>query len=546
MLKRGYRSQESLVKYWTMQAVELCFAIDDVAMTSLSSFTAPVLEAIRAMEAERRVMMVGAAGSGKSSLLAGLAGCPLMAQVPLAGPCVRWRFRRSSGGVEHSRFVPLEHLEGLEFVDTASCASAEVAEYLRTLMPGTDVLIAVVDGRQPEASPVWELLASPEAAAVEATVIAVTHANGPQVSEAVRQLCAERLGRERGLPVYCINPASAPAMEVFCERVQDALDSASGLRAAIRQVVEVSVDLMYKQGSALKSLEATDRTHSSFLRRIDEEIDNFQSRQRADMTRLADSYAEATRRVLPRMLHRLRWVYGWVFSPVTILRLELLGAGCEHYCYRNMCEEVLRMQMDSDRQFILSCAGHWKSVRPRMQKDLGCDIGEFPEETLAQELARLREGLGRELHAPFSREQLRLKLGRIFNSRSGWMRACLAFICLFLFFAGLLGLLGQDFPAFALVCVAVVIWLMSSMAHLVAGRRICHEIEEQGKILENSVRMTLRESVERLVISRVASYRRLYALPRRKVDELEVMLKPLQDEHHNIIRQIRAASVVRA
>ncbi len=543
MLTRGYRSQESLVKYWAMQAVELCYAIDDVSMTSLAEYAGGVLEAIAAMEAERRVMVIGGESCGKSALLAGMAGCPLMAQVPLEAPCVRWRFRNAGGDAGYSRFVPHQQLEGLEFVDSRSCASPEVAAALRSLMPGADVLIAVVDGRHPEDSPIWELLQAEEAASVGAAMIAVTSADSPQVSDTLRELSRERLGRS--LPVYCINPTSESAMEVFCERVQDALLSGNGLRMAIRRVVDVSVDLMYKQGSALKTLEAKDRTNSGFIRRIEEEIDYFLSRQLANLPRLMELYAESSRRALPRLLRRLRWVYGWVFSPVTILRLEVLGVGCERFYYRQMRDEVLRLQQDSDRHFIVSCAGHWKSARPRMQQELGCEIGEFPEETLAAELVRLRERLGRELYAPFTREQVRHHLAGLFTSRAGWMRACLAFICLFLFFAGLLGVLGQDLPAVGLAGVSILIWLGATIAHLVAGRRIRQGIEEQGRVVENAVRVTLSESVERLVISRVAAYRRLYSLPRRKVDELEVLLKPLQEHHQNIIRQIRAAAVAR-
>ncbi len=543
MLTRGYRSQESLVKYWAMQAVELCHAIDDVSMTTLVEHTGGVLEAIAAMERERRVVLVGGESCGKSTLLAALADCPLMARAPKAAPCVRWRFRNDGGSAQYSRFVPLQQMEGLEFVDCASCAPAENAAAQRAFLPGADVLIAVVDGRKPADSPAWELLASAEAASVGAVMIAVTFANSPQVSEQLRELCQERL--ERSLPVYCVNPASASAMEAFTERVQDALNAPTGLRADIRRVVDASVDLMYKQGSALKTLEAKDRTNSGFIRRIEEEIDYFLSRQQANLPRHIELYADASRQALPRLLRRLRWVYGWVFSPVTILRLELLGSGCELFYYHNLREDVLRLQADSDRHFLVSCAGHWKSARPRMQQELGCDIGEFPEETLALELAELRTRLGHELHAPFAREQVRLKLGELFNARSGWMRACLTFICLFLFFAGLIGLLGQDAPAALLACVAMLIWFGATIAHLVAGRRIRRAIEELGRVVENAVRVTLTESVSRVVTSRVAAYRRLYAMPRRKVDELEVLLTPLQEHHQNLIRQIRAAAVVR-
>ncbi len=540
MLTRAYRSQECLVRYWAKQAVELCHAIDDVSMTTLEQHAGEVQDAIRDMELERRVMVLGGAGCGKSSLLAGLAGCPLIARVPLAEPVVRWRFRPSGGGVEYSRFVPVSQMEGLEFVDSRSCAEPQAAEVLRTLMPGADVLIAVVDGRDPGASPVWELLSAPEAAEAGATLLAVTFANSPQELESLRELCQARLGRS--LPVYGINPSSESAMEVFCERVQDALDSGKGLRAAIRRVVDTSVDLMYKQGSALKTLEAKDRTNSGFIRRIEEEIDYFLSRQIANLPRIMELYAEASHRALPQLLRRLRWVYGWVFSPVTILRLELLGEGCEMFYYRHLQEEVLRLQLDSDRHFIVSCAGHWKSARPRMQQELGCEIGEFPEEELASELARLRERLGCELYAPFARQQLRHTLSRLFNARSGWMRACLAFICLFLFFAGALGVLGQDLLAATLAAVAIVIWMGASVAHMVAGSRIRRSIEEQGRKMENAVRVTLSEAVERLVISRVAGYRRLYTMPRRKVAELEVLLKPLQERHQNVYRQLRASA----
>ncbi len=540
MLTRAYRSQESLVRYWAMQAVELCHAIDDVAMTTFEEHARVVLDAVRNMERERRIIVFGAAGSGKSSLLAGLSGCSLIARVPLQEPFVRWRFRSCDGDTEHSRFVPQQRMEGLEFVDTRSCAEPETAAALRPLMAGADVLIAVVDARHPEASEVWELLASPEAATAGAALIAATHARSPQELDTLREHCRAQLGRS--LPVYGINPASESAMAVFCERVQDALDSGQGLRTAIRRVVDASVDLTYKQGSALKTLEAKDRTNSGFIRRIEEEIDYFLTRQLANLPRIMEFYAESTQRALPRLLRRLRWVYGWVFSPVTILRLELLGPGCEMFYYRSMMEEVLRLQVDSDRHFIVSCAGHWKSARPRMAQELGCEIGEFPQDILSQELARLRERLACELYTPFARQQLRHNLSGIFNARNGWMRCCLAFICLFLFFAGTLGVLGQDLPAVALVCAALLIWLGASIAHMVSAGRIRQAIEAQGNIMENAVRVTLSEAVERLVISRVAAYRRLYTVPRRKVADLEVMLQPLQERHQNIIRQIRASA----
>ncbi len=495
------------------------------------------------MESERRVVMVGDKGCGKSTLLAGLAECPLMATVPMDGPFVRWRYRCDSGEAALSRFLPLPQLEGLELVDCCPCSAPGAAEAQRAIIRGADVVIAVLDGRSPDSSPVWELLASEEAAAVEASVFAVTFANGPEVSGRVRELCLERLGRK--LPIYCISPSSSAAMEVFCERIQDELDSPTGLRADIRKVVEESTNLMYKLGSALKTLAEMHSTNSSFLLQIETEIDHFLVRQRSDLPRLVDAYAEVAGRARPRMLRRLRWVLGWVYSPITLLRLRQLGQGCELFYYCHMRQEVLNAQQEADIQFIVSCAAHWKSARPRMQKELGCEIGEFPEERFAEELERLRAQLGRELFTPFAREQMRHRFALLFNAHAGWMRTCLTFICLFLIFGGLFGLLGQDLPAVGFVCLSGLIWLAASVAHIVASYRIRRQMDDLCQLLDTSARMTLGESLGRLVTSRMAAYRRLYSMPRNKVALLQQRLQPLQEQHTHVNRQLWAASAAR-
>ncbi len=540
VLNRAYRSQENLVRYWALEAVKLCNAIGDMSVAAMEEPVADVHAALRLMSRERRVVVVGAAGCGKSSLLAGLAGCPLMAQLPLPSPCLRWRYRNEDGDASLSRFLAEPELEGLELVDTRPCTEAAVQEALAGLLPGADVLIAVIDGRTPESSPVWELLASEAAASARTAMLAVTFASGPQTSDALRECCRERLGRS--LPVYCVNPASAAAMDVFRERVQDALDSPAALRADIRAVMDAGDRLLRKLGSALMTLEAKFRTNSGFIRRIDEEIDYFLAHQRSKLPQHMGFYTEASRRALPRLMRRMRRALGWFFSPVTILRLELLGSGAERFYYRGLRDDLLQLQQDSDEHFIFTCAGHWKDVRPRMLQELACDIGEFPEEELAGELAQLRERLGRELYAPFAHEQLRHHLGSLCNARAGWMRTSLAFICLFLFVAGALGVLAQDVPALALVAVAALIWLGATVGHLVAARRICRGIGERCARLEAPLGSTLAASVEQLVISRVTAYRRLYTMPRCKVAALEEELQPRQKEHQNILRQLRAVA----
>ncbi len=545
MLRRGYRTQESLVRYWAGRAVELCRDFDDPA---LQEYVAPVREAVRAMERDRRLMVIGGEGCGKSSLLAGLAECPFMARVPLTDHYVCWRFRCSDGDATCSRFVPVQALEGLELVDTQPCDRPEVAATVRGLLPGADVVIAVIDGRHPDDSPVWELLSSMPEGAVGSVVLAVTFTESVAGGELenfksrLRDACRTRLGRNH--LILCISPLSAQAMDVFRARVQDALDETHvGLHAAALRVKEAGLNLLRSQGSVLMKRESVARTNSGFLTGIEREIDNFLSHQRAGLPRQVELCASATQVALPRLFSRLRWTLGWVFSPVLLLRLELLGAGAETFLYRTLRDEILRRQKDSDVNFVYSCGGHWKSVRPRMKRTLECEIGDFPEEELALEVGKLRERLGRELYDPFSREQLRHHFSRTFKARIGWMRACLAAICLFLFFAGACGALGQDPPAIALAVVAILVWLVASVCHLVAKRRVMRSVKEQTSSLDAAVRAMLADAEERLVISRVASYRRLYTKPRRKVAEHEATLVPLRKRQQNI--QFNLSSSVR-
>ena len=65
MLKRCYSTQESLARYWALQAVELCEDIEDDSLAEPSSL---VLAGIEAMHHDRRVVVIGAEDCGKSEL----------------------------------------------------------------------------------------------------------------------------------------------------------------------------------------------------------------------------------------------------------------------------------------------------------------------------------------------------------------------------------------------------------------------------------------------------------------------------------------------
>lgn len=543
MLKRCYRTQESLVRYWARQAVDLCADIDDPSLTE--EYTAPVEETISKMERDRRVVFIGAEGSGKSSLMSLVVGCPLIAKVPMDGPYLRWRYRCTDGDASHSRFLAEEGLMGLEMVDTCACETPEEMAAVAEMLKGADVVVAVLDARAPEKGNAWNLLTSLPEENAPFVMLALTHTDmvppsaALQLNDDMRALCNGRLGQV--VPVYQVCPTSAQGVEVFAARVQEAMEAPNGLRSDIRAVLNAAVELMYKQGSVLKSRDDVSRTDSGFLAGIEQEIDNFLSHQMQGVNACADQYADSVRRVRKQLSSYVRGRFGWFLSPVTLLRLELMGTRAENVYYHLLQKDVLQMQEEADVQFSIACASHWNHVRPRMKQTLECEIGEFPAGALDSDMAQLRAGLGRDLYHPFRQLQLRNDLGGFFKAQIPWMRFFFVLVCVLMALAGFMGFLAQETLALYTLIAAGVMWLLGSMVQMIVGAQVVRRLDELVAPLYGSMRAHLQEVVQNMIISRVSAYRRLYTAPRRKVAEHEATLKPLLDRHNSVYRQLRGS-----
>lgn len=535
MIQRRHRTAESQTRYWAGQAVALCQLIEN---TSLDEYAQGVQEAENALLQDRRVLVFGGKGSGKSSLIAGLAGSTAPRSAAWEGSHVRWRYLCGNGDAENSRFLPGEDLDGLELTDTADCTEPEVAAVLPGLMQGADAIIAAIDARHLNEAPAWELISAMPAELYPNCLLTLTFADtlpaetALELGKRVQEICREKTGNTLSL---CIcNPTSAQSLADFAARVQELLDAPHGVLRAISRLAEQASALVKRQESILTARAAVARTDTVFMGNIEQEIDNFLSRQIMGAEKLADTYADVVSTAMPKLRFKLQRVLGWWLSPVTILRLEQLAAGTEHCLYNLLCGEIRRLQKDADSQFIISCEAHWKSVRPRMAKTLACEIGEFPDSPLQQQLLNLRNELCHELYEPFMRLSLRYKLAKTFNAPSGWMLNCLWAICLCLIPAGLLGFFGQDLPALACVTMAFIVWMIGSLAHLLFVRQALAGLSACAETLSNGLRTALHERIRNLIVSRVTAYRVLYIKPRETVASHFKMLKPLQERHHHI------------
>ena len=532
------------MRYWAQQAVELCDAIDDEA---LNPFKDAVEEAIITMGRDRRVVVIGSSGSGKSTLLAGMVGAPVLSKSAFEHHFRRWRYLNNDGDSSHCRFLSEPNLAGMELVDTRGCESPAVAEAITPLLPGADVVVAVVDARCIRESSVWEMLASLPEEGGPACLVALTFtdmldaAHTVMLSDTARSLCQERLGRV--LPVYQLVATNATLADEFGDKVVSAMEnSTGGLRAAIRSVMRLGGDLLYKQGSILKARDSVARTDSGFLQSIEQEIDNFQTRQMQGVRNCVLNYAASAQRCMPRLLLYLRRSLGFVLSPVVLLRLECYASAAENLYYRLVLDDVTLQQEDLDKQFVHSCNGHWRSVRPRMKQTLQCEIGEFPAESLENELQQLRQRLQVSLYEPFRYLRIRSRFSSLFKCHVDWMRFFISCMCLSLTVAGLLGFCALDSLAFIFLGVAAAFWILGSMIHLLVARKICKLVRKEAEPLRDNLATHMAALVQDMIISRVAAYRRLYTDPRKRVAEYENTLEPLQKRQNDIFRQLRSAA----
>lgn len=544
MLKRSHRVQESLVRYWAQQAMEMYGVIGD---DSMQPQLEAVQQALAAMEGDRRVIVMGGERCGKTSLLSYVAGLPVIRSGrQQESPYLRWRYGNDDGDTERSRFLPLNELQGIEFVDTGNCAEQEVQEELLRLLPGSDAAVVVVDARNGEQSPAWAVLEQLPINAVANVLVALTFTDKIPAAEAlalsarIREMCRERL---RLVVLVCnVCPTSEQGVEMFVTRVQETLDSPEGARRAIRNALEATGRLMTRQSGIINARTAAMRDERGFLGSIENEINTFLSHQLDGVDECAADYSTVPKSVLPALLRKLRRSFGRVLSPVALMQLEEMGAGAETSLYRLICKGIIDKQKESDTRFVSSCQAHWRSVRPRMKEAIECEISEFPQDVLEAELNRLRRQLEHELYQPFANLRIRSSLDTGFTAHLGWMQGMHTMLCVFLSLAGLCGVLGFDTFALWMLGFMLLVWLCGAWRHMRALAKLGRSITREAETLDGAMHELMPTLVRNMVVSRVGAYRRLYAVAGHRVQEYVEKLHPLQERHNAILRELRTTA----
>lgn len=544
MIRRNFRRTENIVRYWTGRALELCRKIDH---DEPSAARPGVLGALDKLDRPRRIVLIGESGCGKSSFAAGILGQPCMAAHKFEGPFLRWRSRCDDDDAERSAFLPTHQLDGLEVVDTAGVDREGQLEALDPLLASADILIAVMGGDNPWSPATWKLLSHLPDGSRAVRVVALTHCDrrSPEdvmgIKTQIRELSVKRLGIE--LPLYQVSPGGhvqGSGMDVFCERIQDALDAHELLRADIRALYATTVSLMDEQASILRRRDQMLRTDSGFLTNIDAEIDSFQLRQAESIPAQVQALGHIAHSLVPRLCTLMLANMGRLVTPGRILRMERIGEWVDEHYYNLVRKEIEKRQEAEDRAFLFACRENWDQVRPRMKQKLESDIGDFPEKALGDDLLALRKELGRLIYKPLNKMGIKTFVSDIGKEQTAWMERIVYLVLLFVIIGGVIGTLGHSFMGLASLGAAAVIWLIGCAILQWEKARVRRRIVDFSEPLQLLVAGCLEEPMRQLLVSRVSAYRKLYTKPRLKVARNAEQLAPLLREHGEIYRALRS------
>ncbi len=541
-LRRPHRTEEGLVRLWAEKGLGLCAQIDDNEV--LAEYCEPVQETLDALVHDRRILVMGERGSGKSTVLAALAGAPVIARTRTeAQQYTCWRFTCGDGDATHSRFIPLQNLEGLELVDTADIRREDVRQTCEILMSGADVILGVLDARTAETSPLWEMLAGVSPEERSSWMLVAAQADQLEAKQAIalkqrlRELAAEHA--VMGVRILIFPGAENAAVQTLRGCVVEMLQESDGLPSLVRLLAERTMDMVQQADRVLDRRDSASRKDNVFMSNIEQEIDNFLQHQITGLGEYSRGVQQTMLQVMPELREDVRRGMGSLLSPVVLLQLGNLGGNMDRVIYRSLNDAVEQMEQESDKQFISQCASHWRSVRPRMKKNLECEIGDFPDGDLERDLNTLRERLCRELYEPIAATGMRARLIRIFTAHAGWMQMCITAICVCLTLGGILGFLGQDVPGLCCVALAGLVWCGGCIAHAVTVRRVCAQVNTLMEEACAGVYGVIKAVLEGFITSRVTAYRQLYTQPRQKLARQEVKLKPLQEMQREIYTQVR-------
>ncbi len=513
----------------------------------------PLRDALRAAERIPAVAVIGDTCAGKSSVL-DLMVSPkedTFGRMSRGVPVLRWRFDVHASGElaegEEAAYYPLPQLRDVEFIDTSIRDFDKEGDLLQEALQGADVIIMVISATMPYSRNAWDFISRFPPEYYTRMIIAVTHPDEcsfdqiQNVKDIVREDCRRYLDTEPPLfPVCGGGSQKGYGADALTRRVNHILAVRMASLGMNARVIAATASLLEEQKQVLRNQDRLLRMDSGFLARIESEIDSVCNQMARILPTRLEAMSTLVQEFVPRLARKTARQLGYVLSLNRVRCLGHMAAGIDNWFYKQISHSIEERQEYYNREFLTACTQHWNSIRPRVQDQMECDIGDFPAERLQTSLDTYRRRLGRAVYQPLNDFGLKSCLSKLYAGQEKWMYKQLFIIFLLIAAGGILGGLGESSAGFVLVGCAAVLWVLSSLALIFVKIRLIRQLEDAAGDMHLAIVSGLKEPLFLATMGGLVDYRKLYTDIRGQVAVSADQITPLLAEHNQLFYKLTA------
>lgn len=548
MLKRGHR----VVSHHVRNIAECALAFS-VKLRDEEEF--PSEEAIRGalgqLARKPVIAVAGDKGCGKSSVFDLLGGLPFFSKPETPALARIWAHSVADAGNFHEgvevRYHPADFLNEVVLMDTRGIDDMETPVHLAKVLGTADIIVFVIDGRNPVGKGSWQFLAELPEDFRSRMVIAITHEDffnyeeQQLVKNSVRELSEQYFGVD--LPLYMLRAGGefkGQGAEALARRINSMLEALLTYSGVEERLLEITRVLLSEQKHVLHNQDMLSRLDAGFLSNMENEIDYMQRQIENVLPARLQAIARFVQDCIPMMSKKASRQLGYFLSIKHLARLERMSFYMDAWFYEYIRKGVEEQHEYHNREFIAACQQHWNNVRPRVKDQMDCEIGPFPEDAVRERLDMYRRRLGRSVYAPLTDFGFKACLTKLYAGQKNWMYRQLVFMLLLVIAAGCLGGLGENMMGLVLLGSAVAFWVLSSLVLWLVRARMTAQIAEAAEDMNMAFQIGLKIPLYEATISGVADYRKLYTNIRGYVAVSANQVAPLMAEHNKLFYLLSA------
>lgn len=496
----------------------------------------------------------GEQGAGKTTLLekivgsswetgedATVQGCALWCYTPASA---RWKKTQPGGIIE--RYANIEFFKTCSVLDSGPSDDALVMEQARSATSQSDVIFLLFSADNPYCPETWKLADGFATNGYRNVILVLTKFAGSSIDahpvlERLREIAEQRWRYKAPAIALILSEAEAERSVQLLHKTVSSLPSVSlNRRDLLKGKLSVTYELIQELRAVITAQDMAMRQDGGFLQSLEREIDRMREEESKKVSARLESMASIGEEFLPEVIDAAADKLGYYPSILKLFSYKNLPIKIDEWFFM-VLEKAMEARLESyDLEFIEQCRTHWESVRPRAQKQLHCEIGDFPETELARELARYRQQVRRSLFKPLADLKLRIYLGEEFLKRESWIRV-LVTICLGLLTLGsILGIVGIYDLTVILWGMAFALWMCGVFALGISRKNMRESGYELVEPFGEIIRANLKRPLEEAALCSVAGYRSSLSAIHSRISLSREALAPIQEQLSEVYKNCYA------